>query len=71
MLETNEKIRILLKRKNMTITQLAKKIGTQRQNLTNKLTRNNMTEKDIRAIVEALEMDLSITFKDRTTGEEL
>ena len=38
-LSFGEKVKILLKRRNMTITELATILGTSRQNLTNKLSR--------------------------------
>lgn len=49
-----EKIRIVLRRKKMTITDLATAIGTSRQNLTNKLNRDNFSEKELQQIAEAL-----------------
>jgi transcriptional regulator with XRE-family HTH domain len=42
-----EKIRILLKRKKITIIDLAKAIGTSNQNLSNKLTRDNFSEQEL------------------------
>ncbi|SHK41338.1 helix-turn-helix transcriptional regulator [Paramaledivibacter caminithermalis] len=49
-----EKIRIVLRRKKLTITDLATAIGTSRQNLTNKLNRDNFSEKELQQIAEAL-----------------
>ena len=49
-----EKIRILLRRKKITISALAKMIETTRQNLTNKLNRDNFTEKELQQIAEVL-----------------
>lgn len=49
-----EKIRILLRHKKTTIALLADKLGTSRQNLTNKLNRDNFTEKEPQQIAEAL-----------------
>ena len=71
MLTTSEKIRLLLKRKGMTITALAEKTGTHRQNINNKLARNNFSECDLRRMGEALGQELSIVFKDKETYEEL
>ena len=50
-----EKIKIVLKRRNMTTTELAEKIGTSRQNLTNKFKRNNFSEKEIAEIAAVLD----------------
>lgn len=52
-LTMGEKIRILLKRKKMTISELATVIGTSNQNLSNKLTRDNFSEQELHKIAEA------------------
>ena len=46
-LKTNEKIKIILGRKGMTVSDLAVRINTSRQNLTNKLSRNNLAKKSL------------------------
>ncbi|MBC2579413.1 helix-turn-helix transcriptional regulator [Clostridium sp. DJ247] len=53
-LTMGEKIRILIKRKKITISELAELIGTTNQNLSNKLTRDNFSEKELQQIAEAL-----------------
>ncbi len=55
MLSMSEKIRIILKRKKMTVVDLADKLKTSSQNLSNKLTRNNFSEQELHKIAEALE----------------
>ena len=47
-LSIGEKIRILMNRRGMTLGTLAESIGTTRQNLSNKLSRDNFSEKEIR-----------------------
>ena len=66
-----EKIRVVLNRRNMTITELAKQLGTTRQNLTNKFTRNNFSEKEISDIAGALNCEFIGTLKMMDTGEEV
>ncbi len=44
LLKTNEKIKVLLGRRNMTLSDLAVALKTSRQNLTNKLSRNNLSD---------------------------
>ena len=71
-MDMTEQIRIMLiKRGNMSGTDLAKKIGTTPQNISNKFKRNNFTMKDLQEIADALDCDLEIRFIDRTTGEAL
>ena len=53
-LSTAEKIRILVKRQGMTIKELAELTGQSRQNLTQKLDRNNFDEKELRLIAEKM-----------------
>lgn len=57
-----EKIKIILGRKKMTVSDLAKKMGTTPQNLHNKLKRSNFDEKEIRDISAALNCEYRITF---------
>ncbi|MET4563513.1 transcriptional regulator with XRE-family HTH domain [Lysinibacillus parviboronicapiens] len=61
-LTTSEKIKIILGRKNMTVKDLADKLGTTRQNLHNKMTRNNFNESDLEKISEALEINYEVIF---------
>ncbi len=50
----SKKIKQLLIEKDLNITQLASKLKTKPQNITNKLSRDNFTEKDLIMIAEAL-----------------
>ena len=71
MLSVAEQTKIILKRRNMTIAQLADKLNVSRQNLSNKLSRNNFDEKDIKAIAEALGCNADIVFIDKSSGEKI
>lgn len=65
-----EKIRIILvKRNNMSEAALARLMNISPQNLHNKLKRDNLTEKDLLAIAEALNCKLNISFTFEDTGE--
>ena len=65
------KIRILLLEKKMTIKQLAEKIGTNGSNLSNKLSRDNFSEKELCEIAEALDCDYDASFIMRDTGKKI
>ena len=56
-----EAIKALLKDRGLTQSELAEALGTTRQNLSNKLNRDNFTAKDLFAIGEIL--GFSLTFK--------
>lgn len=66
---TGEKIRILLKRRNMTLGKLAELTGQSRQNLSKKLRMDNFTDNDLRQIAEVLNCSYTVQFKMNDTGE--
>lgn len=70
-LSFGEKVNILLKRRNMTITELANILGTSRQNLTNKLSRDNFSEKEMFEISQKLNCTYKGNIVMNDTGEEL
>lgn len=70
-LSVSEKIKIILGRRNMTISDLAKKLDTSRQNLTNKFARNNFGEKELYQIAEAMDCKFEILFTLNDTGEKI
>lgn len=55
----------------MTMSELADKIETTPQNLSNKLSRDNFTEKEMKTMSSALGCELGITFTLHETGEQL
>lgn len=57
-----EKIRLIAKRVNMSMGDLAEGTEQTRQNLSNKLNRDNMSTKDIQALAEAMGCSVEITF---------
>lgn len=71
MLTIGEKIKIILKRRDMTLGGLAEKTGQSRQNLSNKLSRDNFTEKEIAEIASALNCSYNIEFIMCDTGEKI
>jgi len=67
-----ESIRIaLVKRGNISESELARRIGISPQNLHNKMKRDNFTETDLREIADALGLQLEITFIDPETGKKI
>lgn len=63
------KIRVVLGRRNMSITELAGALGQSRQNLSNKLTRDNFTTNELAAIAGVLECDFEAYLIMRDTKE--
>ncbi len=57
-----EKIRLIMKRQNMTMGDLAVATGQTRQNLSNKMSRGNFTEKDILSLANALGCSAEVIF---------
>lgn len=68
-LTMGEKIKIVLNRRNMTVTKLADALGTTRQNLTNKFARDNFSEKEIIEISRVLDCEYVGSLKMMDTGE--
>lgn len=58
----SEKIRIIMKRLDVSMTDLAAATGQTRQNLSNKMTRGNFSEKDISVIAKALGCAVVVKF---------
>ncbi len=65
------KIRMILLERKMTLKELAEKIGTSGGNLSNKLARDNLSEKELRAIADALNCDYDGVFTFRDTGKHV
>lgn len=70
-LSMGEKIKVILGRRNMTLGELAEKTGQTRQNLSNKLRRDNFTEKELQRIAAALQCTYHAGFVLDDTGEEI
>ena len=65
-----EAIRIaLVKRGNISESELARRMEISPQNLHNKMKRDNFTETDLQEIAAALGLKLDIHFYDPETGE--
>ena len=65
------KIKIILLERNMTIKELAEKLGTSGNNLSNKLRNDNFTEKELRQIAQALNCDYDGIFTFKDSGKQL
>lgn len=66
-----EKIRITLVKRKISITELATALGTSQSNLSNKLKRDNFSEKELIQIADILNCDFKGTLVMRDTGEEI
>lgn len=70
-LTAGEKIKVLLNRRGMTLTQLAEKTEQSRQNMSNKMARDNFSEKELQTIAAALNCTCRIEFDLNDTGETI
>jgi transcriptional regulator with XRE-family HTH domain len=66
-----EKIKVIMGRRGISITDLAKKTGQSAQNMSNKISRDNFSEKELKDIAAALGCTFEVTFKMNDTGEEI
>ena len=67
----SEKIRILLIKKNIGISELAKMLDCTASNITNKLKRDNFSEKELKSIAEALGCKFEGYFEIPETGDRV
>ena len=65
-----EKLAVIMKRRKMTMGELAEATGQSRQNLSNKVSRGNFTEKDIEKLATVLGCTVEIRFT-MENGEEI
>lgn len=70
-MSASEKIRTILKRKGLSIGDLAMATGQSRQNLSNKLSRDNFTIKELEMIASALDCSMELVFSDNESGKTL
>ena len=67
-----EAIRVaLVRRGNLSESELARRLGMTPQNLYNKMKRDNFSEKELHAIAQALGLKLEISFINPETGERI
>ncbi len=70
-LTTAEKIRIIMRRRGMTVVQLAEATQQSRQNLDQKLKRDNFSERELKKICEALNCTYQVALVLNDTGESI
>jgi len=66
-----EKIKIALIKRNMTLKELATRVGCTSQNLSGKFKRDNFSEKELQEIASALDCSFEGRFISNDTGEEI
>ncbi|MDR2965216.1 MAG: helix-turn-helix transcriptional regulator [Treponema sp.] len=66
-----EKIKVLIGRRGLSITDLAKKTGQSPQNMSNKMKRDNFSEKELKEIADVLNCTFKAKFVLNDTGEEI
>lgn len=67
----SEKIKIILIKRKMTITDLSKLLETTQSNISNKLKRDNFSTKELNEIAIALNCDLDIGLILKDTKEKV
>ena len=66
-----EKIKVIMGRRGLSLTDLAKKLGQSPQNMSNKMSRDNFSEKELKEIAAVLDCTFETVFKMNDTGEEI
>lgn len=66
-----ENIKIVMLKRKINIKELAEKLGTTGNNMTNKFKRDNFSENELREIANALDCKLDIAFVDNETNQRI
>ena len=66
-----ENIKIAMLKRKVNIKELATRLGTTGNNMTNKFKRDNFSEKELIDIAQALDCQLDIAMIDNETGQRL
>ena len=66
-----EKIEVLRKRRGLSVGEFAEKLGKTRQNIANKLKRNNFSDQELQEIAKALDCTYTAVFTMNDTQETL
>lgn len=70
-LSVEEKIRLIAKRRGITLTELAKRLGISKQSLSRKLKGSNFTETEILIVCMVLDCSFDTVFTMNDTGEQI
>ena len=66
-----KKIKILLIEREITLTELARRLNKSVPTMIDKMKRDNFSEKDLKKIAEVLNYDYDIVFTDKDTGKTI
>lgn len=66
-----KKIKILLIEREITLTELARRLNKSVPTMSDKMKRDNFSEKDLKKIAEVLNYDYDIVFTDKDTGKTI
>lgn len=66
-----EKIRVIAKRRGVTLTELADKLGISKQSLSHKFNRSTFSEKELQQIASILDCTFDTVFTMNDTGEQI
>ena len=66
-----KKIKILLVERDMTLTDLSKRLNKHPSTMSGKMKRDNFAEKDLKQIADILNYDYEAVFTDKETGKRL
>ena len=70
-MNVNEIIKIICVKRNITVAELSVKMGFSKQNLFNKLYRNDMKVSDLEKILDALDCELKIGVLDKDSKQPI
>ncbi len=66
-----KKIKMLLVEREITLTELSKRLNKTVSTMSGKMARDNFSEKDLKEIADILNYDYEAVFTDRDTGKQI
>lgn len=66
-----EDIRVLIAKRGINTSEVARRLGDSPQNLSQKIKRNAIKDIDLKEIAKSMNCEVEVIYRDKTTGEEI
>lgn len=66
-----EDIRVLIAKRGINTSEVARRLGDSPQNLSQKMKRNAIKDVDLKEIAKSMNCEVEVVYRDKTTGEEV
>lgn len=66
-----EDIKVLIAKRGINTSEVARRLGDSPQNLSQKMKRNAIKDVDLKEIAKSMNCEVEVVYRDKTTGEEV